>query len=145
MPDYYSVLGIERAASQHKIKQAYRRLARKFHPDVNDAPDAERHFKEINEAYETLSDAEKRVRYDFTIAIPSPEQRNRPCSHRNHQQAASPPSRYATIGPGLGPVGTRCPTCRGYGQVLKDYQQTLLGSFGTVVTCPACGGGGTQE
>jgi DnaJ-class molecular chaperone len=145
MPDYYAVLGVERAASQHKIKQAYRQLARKFHPDVNDAPDAERHFKEINAAYETLSDVEKRARYDLTLAMPSPERWKRHHSHRNHQRAASPPGRYATIGPGLGPVGTRCPICRGYGQILKDYQQTLIGSFGTIVTCPTCGGHGTKE
>lgn len=62
--DYYQVLGVARESSQQEIKQAYRRLARKFHPDVNNSPDAEERFKEINEAYEVLSDAEKRSMYD---------------------------------------------------------------------------------
>lgn len=62
--DYYKVLGVPREASQQDIKQAYRRLARKYHPDVNGAPDAEEHFKKLNEAYEVLSDTEKRSMYD---------------------------------------------------------------------------------
>lgn len=63
--DYYKALGVERAASEKEIKEAYRKLARKFHPDVNpgDAKAAEK-FKEINEAYQVLSDKEKRARYD---------------------------------------------------------------------------------
>jgi len=65
MSDYYSVLGVERGASEAEIKRAYRGLARKFHPDVAvDKAAAERHFKEINEAYEVLSDPQKRNHYD---------------------------------------------------------------------------------
>jgi len=62
--DYYEVLGIGRGASQDEIKRAYRRLARQYHPDVNKSPDAEERFKEINEAYQVLSDPEMRARYD---------------------------------------------------------------------------------
>ncbi|MDZ7843179.1 MAG: molecular chaperone DnaJ [Anaerolineales bacterium] len=62
--DYYEVLGISRNASQADIKSAFRNLARKYHPDVNDDPDAEENFKEINEAYGVLSDDDKRAAYD---------------------------------------------------------------------------------
>src|SRR4051812_48911774 len=63
--DYYKVLGVERNADDKEIKKAYRKLARKFHPDVNpNNKDAEKTFKEINEAYEVLSDADKRAKYD---------------------------------------------------------------------------------
>ena len=63
--DYYSILGISRNASEREIKQAYRKLARQYHPDVNSGDkSAEAKFKQINEAYEVLSDKEKRRKYD---------------------------------------------------------------------------------
>lgn len=62
--DYYKTMGVERDASQDEIKRAYRKLARKFHPDVSKEPDAERRFKEVGEAYEVLKDPEKRAAYD---------------------------------------------------------------------------------
>lgn len=62
--DYYKVLGIERSATSKDVQTAYRKLARKYHPDVNKAPDAEEKFKRINEAYEVLKDSEKRKLYD---------------------------------------------------------------------------------
>ncbi len=63
--DYYEVLGVNRSADEKELKKAFHRLAKKFHPDVNkNDPNAEAHFKEVNEAYEVLSDTEKRKLYD---------------------------------------------------------------------------------
>jgi molecular chaperone DnaJ len=64
MADYYEILGVSRNADMEEIKRSYRRLARKYHPDVNKEPGAEERFKEINRAYEVLSDPEARARYD---------------------------------------------------------------------------------
>jgi len=62
--DYYEILGVPRGASDDDLKSAFRQLARQYHPDVSDDPDAEEKFKEINEAYAILSDSEKRAAYD---------------------------------------------------------------------------------
>ncbi|MBP3038922.1 molecular chaperone DnaJ [Bacillaceae bacterium Marseille-Q3522] len=62
--DYYEVLGLSKGASKDEIKKAYRRLSKKYHPDLNKEPGAEEKFKEVKEAYEVLSDDQKRAQYD---------------------------------------------------------------------------------
>ncbi len=62
--DYYKIMGVSKDASQQEIKRAYRKLARKYHPDVSKEKDAEERFKEVGEAYEVLKDPEKRTAYD---------------------------------------------------------------------------------
>lgn len=76
--DYYAILSVDRAASQEDIKRAYRKLARKYHPDVSKEPDAEPRFKELNEAYEVLKDPEKRAAYDQLGSSWQPGQEFRP-------------------------------------------------------------------
>src|SRR5262245_4572818 len=71
MGDLYAVLGVRRTATSNEIKSAYRRLARKYHPDVNADPTAQSKFAQINEAYHTLIDPERRKTYDRTGAVSS--------------------------------------------------------------------------
>jgi curved DNA-binding protein len=72
--DYYAIMGVSRDATPEQVKQAYRKLARKYHPDVSKEKDAEARFKEVGEAYEVLRDPEKRAAYDQLGSGPPPGQ-----------------------------------------------------------------------
>lgn len=188
--DYYDVLGVPRDADADTIKRAFRRLAKQYHPDANKATDAEARFKEINEAYEVLSDDQKRATYDrFGHAGPNPfgsgaagfggfedifEQfftgfgqsatrnvRNAPQRGADlrvdleitFQEAAFGAEKPVDVprweicntckgsgaAPGTTPV--RCTMCQGSGQV-RRVQQSILGQFVNVTTCPQCQGEG---
>jgi len=188
--DYYDVLGIGRQASGDEIKKAYRRLAREYHPDVNKKADAESRFKEINEAYEVLSDEHKRTTYDrfghagtqggFATDFSGfggfgdifeeffgfggargASQRRAPRRGADLRYDLSITFEEAVFGvekeveisrpemctkcqgsgaePGTTPL--RCSTCNGTGEV-RRVQQSILGSFVNVTTCPTCHGEG---
>ena len=85
MKDYYLVLGVPRAAHIQDIKRAYRRLAIQYHPDKNPDPEAEALFKEINEAYDVLGDAEKKFQYDEKLENPFAEFQQAP-GHTNLEE-----------------------------------------------------------
>src|SRR6266850_2511673 len=88
--DYYKILGVERGASDEDIKKAYRKLARKYHPDVSKEPNAKEHFQEVSEAYETLKDKEKRAAFD-SLGM-----------HRPGQDFRPPPDWYQRFGGNAG-------------------------------------------
>ena len=116
--DYYKILGVERGAGDDEIKKAYRKLARKYHPDVSKEPNAKEKFQEVAEAYETLKDKEKRAGYDNLG------------SHRPGQDFRPPPDWFDRFGRGGGG-----PTAEDLGGI---YLSDLFASFGR-------GGGGFQR
>jgi hypothetical protein len=87
MGDLYAVLGVKRTATSNEIKSAYRRLARKYHPDVNSDPAAQLTFARINEAYHTLIDSERRETYDLTGSISSTTRQSDPAGARAARRA----------------------------------------------------------
>jgi curved DNA-binding protein len=112
--DYYQTLGLGKTVSAKEIKQAYRKLARKFHPDVNPGDKAaESRFKEINEAYEVLGDSEKRKKYDELGANWR--------QYEQAQQAGGAPFGGADWGPGGGPPGA------GYRTLNEDDLRDMFG------------------
>jgi curved DNA-binding protein len=112
--DYYQTLGVKKDATEKEIKQAYRKLAKKHHPDANpDNPGAEARFKEINEAYEALSDPEKRARYDQFGTV-------------NPQWSPGAAGTPGSNGSGYYPYTTTDPGSAGFG----DIFESLFGALG---------------
>ncbi len=122
--DYYKILGVERSAGKDEIKRAYRKLARKYHPDLNKAPDAEEKFKEIQEAYEVLSDEEKRKAYDALGP-----------NWKAGQQFRPPPDweeRFGFARGGGAGAGHNGAEAFGFGDAggFSDFFETLFGAMG---------------
>ena len=121
--DYYAVLGVGRKATQDEIKRAYRKLARKYHPDVSKEKDAEQKFKDLGEAYEVLKDPEKRVAYDQLG------------SNWNSRQGFRPPPDW-----GAGFEFQGSPRDAGRQHDFSDFFESLFGQAGG----PGGGGRGFQ-
>jgi curved DNA-binding protein len=138
--DYYKILGVDRNASEKEIKRAYRKLARKFHPDVNPGDKvAEEKFKEINEAHEVLSDPDKRSKYDQLGANWQQWQR------RGGNPSNFDWSQWFASGPGGAPGGVRVEWSGDIGDLFggggaggfSDFFRTIFGGMG------GTGGAGT--
>src|ERR671923_2872032 len=147
--DYYELLGVSRDADADEIKRAFRRLARELHPDVSDAPDAERRFREVVEAYEVLSNSERRELYDRF-------------GHAGLRSGGFQPSAFdlgslsdlfsAFFGDDLFGVGGRMARARGAdiaARVEIDLAEVAAGTtrevpFGVAVPCDRCGGNGAE-
>ena len=147
--DYYGVLGVRRDASQDEIKKAYRRLARELHPDVNPDPQTQERFKEITQAYEVLSDTEKRQMYDLGADPLAPSGAAGPGGFG----AGFPFSDImdAFFGAGAASRGPRSRARRGRNATLRvelDLAECAFGTtrelvVNTAVVCPTCSGEGT--
>jgi curved DNA-binding protein len=125
--DYYKLLGVDKNADEKAIKKAYRNLARQFHPDLNpNDKTAEKHFKEINEAYEVLSDADKRAKYD---QLGSNYQQWQRMGGQNNQ-AGFNWGNWAANNPGGATGGYRSTDFNEGGADFSDFFSTIFGGGG---------------
>jgi molecular chaperone DnaJ len=150
--EYYSVLGVRRDAAQEEIKRAYRRLARELHPDVNPDPQTQERFKEITQAYEVLSDPEKRQMYDMG-ADPFASRADAGAGAAGGFGPGFPFSDImdAFFGTAAGARGPRSRARRGRNATIRvelDLSECAFGAtreltVDTAVVCPTCSGEGT--
>ncbi len=143
--DYYATLGVEHTATQDEVKRAYRKLARKYHPDVSKEPDAEARFKEVAEAHEALIDTERRAAYDDIAQ-----------RHASGQPFEPPPGwdsgfEYSGRGPGDGSGGRPGRTSRGQAGTaggdadFSDFFESLFGRGGPQGMPPRRSGSGPVQ
>jgi molecular chaperone DnaJ len=147
--DYYGILGVRRDAGPEEIKKAYRRLARELHPDVNPDPALQERFKEVTQAYEVLSDPEKRQMYD----LGGDPFAQRGAAGAGFGAAGFPFSDLmdAFFGGGAQPRGPRSRARRGRNATIRvdlDLSECAFGTtrelvVDTAVVCPTCSGEGT--
>lgn len=132
--DYYQILGIDRKATQDDVKKAYRKLARKYHPDVSKEPNAEEKFKEVGEAYEVLKDSEKRAAYDQLGTYRTGQEfRPPPGWEQQFSQARGGSGEYATHDYsdffaeliGMGKRGAHRRTAPSFAMTGQDYEVTV--------------------
>lgn len=128
--DYYKTLGVPRDATQEEITRAYRKAARKYHPDVNKAAGAEDQFKQVNEAYQVIGDAEKRRRYDMLGA------------DWKHGQEFRPPPGWSGFGPG---VQVEFRSYPGGGGEWSEFFETFFGGGAGGGGDPHAGSGGFAD
>ena len=148
--DYYGILGVRRDAGADEIKKAYRRLARELHPDVNPDPQLQERFKEVTQAYEVLSDPEKRQMYDLGADPFAPRAG---AGAGGFGAAGFPFSDLmdAFFGGGAAPRGPRSRARRGRNATIRvdlDLSECAFGTtrelvVDTAVVCPTCSGEGT--
>lgn len=143
--DYYAALGVERTASTEEIKKAYRKKARRLHPDVNEAADAEEQFKQLGRAYEVLSDPQKRQNYDATG---DPDGRPAGFGGGGAGGFGGFSDIFETFFGGGGAGGPASRTRRGQDSLIRvgiDLRDAVFGTtkeveVETAVTCPDCDG-----
>ena len=144
--DYYERLGLARGASESDIKKAYRKLAQRWHPDVNQEPEAAIKFKEISEAYQVLSDPERRQRYDLFGTAGAEGGSGRRAS------VASPTSSTRSSAPPLpgrtGAAGRLAGSDLRY-DLRITFEEAILGTqkeieFPVLARCDTCGGNGAK-
>src|SRR5918992_5917827 len=149
--DYYGILGVARDASDDEIKRAYRKLARKYHPDVNPDPEAQERFKEINAAYEVLSDDQKRQIVDLGGDPLAPGGGGPGGCPRAGPFVGFPDIIGAVFGTAPGARGPPSRTRPGADAILRlelDLTETAFGidapiTVDTAVVCTTCTGAGT--